>query len=209
MRSDLEGIESHNPYMNVPVFPQTGPIHLEEILGCGGPLELEIGFGKGHFILERALYRPETRLLGIETRRKWVHIVESRAKKRAIGNVVVRHGDARVLLKRMQPDRCFERVFINFPDPWWKAKHAKRMVVTQELGRDLARLLVPKGEIMIQTDVDFRADAYLEELSRVEDLEPLGPGGRVEKNSFGARSLREIRCEDLGMPVYRILFGRK
>ncbi len=209
MRPDFDGSESQKPYMNVPVFPTESPIHLEEILGCGGPLELEIGFGKGHFILERALYRPEARLLGIETRRKWVHLVESRAQKRAIGNVVVRHGDARVLLKRMQPDRCFERVFINFPDPWWKAKHAKRMVVTKELGRDLARLLVPKGEIMIQTDVDFRADAYLEEFSRVEELEPLGQGGRVDKNPFGARSLREIRCEELGMPVYRILFVRK
>ena len=209
MRPDLDGGESDNPYMDVPVFSGEGPIQLEEIFGRKRPLELEIGFGKGHFIIERAQCLPETTILGIETRRKWVHLVESRAKKRAIENVVVRYGDVRALLKRMQPDRCLERVFINFPDPWWKAKHAKRMVVTKELGRDLARLLVPKGEIMIQTDVDFRADVYREELSRVEELEPLGPGGRVEKNPFGARSLREIRCEELGMPVYRILFVRK
>ena len=208
MNPDLDGSESQKPYMDVPVFPQDGPIHLEEILGRGRPLELEIGFGKGHFIMERALYRPEATILGIETRRKWVHLVESRAQKRATGNVIVRHGDARALLKRMQPDRCLERVFINFPDPWWKAKHAKRMVVTQELGRDLVRLLVPGGEIMIQTDVDFRADAYLQELSMVKELEPLGQGGRVEENPYGARSLREIRCEELGMPVYRILFCR-
>lgn len=192
-----------NPYLGVPGFEDTGPVDVGALLP-GKPRELEIGFGKGRFILERAARNPGTSFLGIETRRKWVHLVVDRASRRSISNVEVRFGDARQIVKRMAPDGCFERVFVNFPDPWWKARHAKRMVVTAGLGEDLLRLIAPGGELFVQTDVDFRAAAYESELAKVDGLE----GGPVGENPYGARSLREVRCEELGLPIYRLIYRK-
>jgi tRNA (guanine-N7-)-methyltransferase len=197
------------PYLDVPALPPTGAIDIHELLGEGGPLELEIGFGRARFLLDRAAARPQTRFLGVETRRKWVHRAGARAAKRGLDNVVVRHGDAREAVSRLVPDACVERAFVNFPDPWWKARHRKRLVLTEEVGRKLARLLADRGELFVQTDVDFRAAAYRELLARCEGLEPAGQGGRLDENPFDSRSSREIRCEQLGLPVFRMLFKRR
>ncbi len=198
-----------SPYLDVPGFEQSEPVDLTRLLGDISDVELEIGFGKGRFLLERAQQQKETVLLGIETRRKWVALVEERAKKRGIKNAIVRFGDARQIVCRMEPERCLKNVFVNFPDPWWKARHANRMVVTSQLGRSLLRLMDKDAQLFVQTDVDFRAQAYQDELLKVPELKPVGDeNGRVEANPFGARSLREVRCEELGLPVYRLLFKR-
>jgi len=197
-----------NPYNDVPALPAVGPIAVFDLLGACGPFELEIGFGRARFLLDRAAACPGTRFLGIETRRKWVHRAAERAEKREIGNVVVRHGDARQAVARMAPDGCFARVFVNFPDPWWKARHEKRLVIGDDFVVSLVRLLAERGELFVQTDVDYRAEAYRQVLSAVAGLEPLGQGGIVDSNPFGARSSREIRCEELGLPIYRLLFRR-
>jgi len=193
-----------NPYLGVPGFDDARTLELGALFGADGDWELEIGFGKGRFLLDRAEANPGVVILGIETRRKGVHLVAGRAAGRAIDNVRLRFGDAREAIRRMHPGGCLCRVFINFPDPWWKARHAKRMVVSGGLGRELRRLLRPSGEIFIQTDVDFRADEFESELGQVEGLS----GGRIEVNPFGARSLREVRCEELGLPIHRLLFRR-
>lgn len=192
-----------NPYFEVPDFDDSGDIEIGALLP-DGPRELEIGFGKGRFILERGSLNPGISILGIETRRKWVHLVADRAARRSVTNVVVRFGDARQVIKRIVPDACFDRVFINFPDPWWKARHAKRMVVSTDLALDAVRLLPPGGELFVQTDVDFRADAYEAAIGSVDLLE----GGRVDANPYGARSLREVHCEELGLPIFRLLYKR-
>ena len=197
-------------YSDVPAVPDTPQLEILELTPRGdGPIELEIGFGKGRFLLDRAANNPQTRFVGLETRRKWVDLVISRAKKREIYNVKVWHGDARNVLRRLSHDPCLSRVFINFPDPWWKARHAKRMVVTEELVNGVSRLLCAGGELLVQTDVDFRAEAYLNILLANQDLTAVGESGMVEESPFEERSLREMRCEEVGLPVYRLFFRRK
>jgi tRNA (guanine-N7-)-methyltransferase len=198
-----------NPYSDVPTLPATGAIEISDLLGPQGPYELEIGFGRARFLLDRAALSPGTRFLGIETRRKWVHRANERAVKRELANVVARHGDAREAVTRIVPDGCFERVFVNFPDPWWKARHQKRLVLGGEIVAQLARLLADGGELFAQTDVDFRADAYRDLFVMTPELEPQGQGGLIDENPFGARSSRECRCEDLGLPIFRLLFRRR
>lgn len=198
-----------NPYSDVPTLPATGAIPISDLLGPQGPYELEIGFGRARFLLDRAALVSGTRFLGIEIRRKWVHRANERASKRELGNVVARHGDARSAVRRIEPDACFERVFVNFPDPWWKARHQKRLVLGEDIVASLVRLLADGGELFVQTDVDFRAEAYREMISAAADLEPMGQGGLVDENPFGAKSSREYRCGDLDLPVYRLLFRRR
>ena len=199
------------PYHDVPAVPEEGAIDLAWATGGESEsVEIEIGFGKGHFILDRAQNNPDTSLWGLEVPRKWVHLVTSRASKRELSNVRVHHGDARRVLPRIVPDASVTRFFINFPDPWWKARHAKRMVVTDRFVGEIGRLLVDGGELFVQTDVDFRANGYLEVLTRQTFLEPVdGGNGVVDENPYAARSLREIKCEEIGLPIYRMLFRRK
>jgi tRNA (guanine-N7-)-methyltransferase len=199
-----------NPYKEVPTLPETSRIDLREVLGgWTGPVEIEIGFGKGRFLLDRAEALPKTRFLGLETRRKWVHLVRSRQAKRRLDNVVVLHGDARSGLSRLFPDASVQRIFINFPDPWWKARHEKRMVICPALLTESARLLVDGGDIFVQTDVDFRKDAYKVMLAGTPDLLPHSGDGETDANPFRARSLRENRCIETALPVYRLWFCKK
>jgi tRNA (guanine-N7-)-methyltransferase len=196
-------------YRGVPELPSSGGIPVAELAGGPGSIELEVGFGRARFLLERAAGNPGVRFLGIETRRKWVHRVAERAAARGLTNVVARHGDARTALARMVPDAVLARVVVNFPDPWWKARHEKRLVLGEGLLPQVARLLVDGGELFVQTDVDFRADAYREALVLNPDLEPAAGDGRIDANPFGARSSREAHCEEVGLTVYRLLFRRK
>jgi len=130
------------------------------------------------------------------------------AAARGLCNVVFRHGDARELVARFAPDGCLARVFINFPDPWWKARHAKRTVVTASLAGEVARLLRPGGELYVQTDVAPRAEAFRAALTGEPRLVPVAPGGFVDENPHGAVSNRERRCLDAGVPIFRLRYLR-
>ncbi|MBN2528636.1 MAG: tRNA (guanosine(46)-N7)-methyltransferase TrmB [Deltaproteobacteria bacterium] len=196
-----------NPYLQVPSFYDIdGPVNPAIILGEGN-FELEIGFGRGQFIRERAA-AADVKILGIETKRKLVYLCAEKAKQQKLDNLVVMHGDAREVISRMQPDGVFQSVFIHFPDPWWKARHQKRKVVTDAVTEDVVRLLKPGGHYFVQTDVDFRAEEYLQILNANPHLEPVHGNGMIDENTFLARSSRERRSMELGMPVYRILFRK-
>jgi tRNA (guanine-N7-)-methyltransferase len=80
--------------------------------------------------------------------------------------------------------------------------------MTPTLLEQITRLLVQKGELFVQTDVDYRARAYLEVLNGAKALRPLGENGVMTVNPYGARSLREANCQEVGLPIYRLLFER-
>lgn len=192
-----------HPYGGVPRLPE-GPLEIAALAGGAGPFELEIGFGRAEFLLERARQKPETRIVGVETRLKWVGLAADKAKARGIENVRVYGGDARRLAADLGPDASIASAFLHFPDPWWKKRHAKRRVVTPELVAGLVRLLADGGLLFVQTDVPERAAAYREMLETAPGLEDL----RLAENPVGIRSHRERRCEEEGLPVYRLSFRR-
>ena len=199
-----------NPYLDIPSFPDTATLDLPELSNARGrPMEIEVGFGKGHFLMARARAVPATTLLGIETRRKWVHLVRERLTKHRIDNALVYHGDAGDMFTRFYPDAVVDRIFVNFPDPWWKARHEKRMVICPDFVREAVRLLKDNGDFFVQTDVDFRAEKYRAVLSENRLLTPAASiDGWVEENRFDARSLREKKCIETGLPVFRLHFSR-
>jgi tRNA (guanine-N7-)-methyltransferase len=203
--------EKPSPYNHVPRVPDAVELSINELVAEGEtPIELEIGFGKGQFILDRALGDKASRFIGVETRKKWVDLVMSRAAKRGLKNVSLWHGDIRTLLPRIKEDGCLKRVFINFPDPWWKLRHMKRMVVTEDLVLQIARLLEDGGELFIQTDVDDRAVTYYKILSAESAFKPReGETGWILENPFYARSLRELRCIDEDLVIHRLFFIRR
>ncbi len=198
------------PHFDVPSLDPVEGLDVEELVPAGsGDIELEIGFGKGHFLKQRAQAVPKTRIFGIETRRKWVDLVTQRLAKHSVYNARVYAGDARRIIACLGPDACLSNVFINFPDPWWKARHEKRMVVVPELVREAARLLKDGGGLFVQTDVDFRAEAFLDVLRAEPTLVGEGEDGVISSNPFEAISLREKNCERVKLPITRLLFCRR
>jgi len=188
-----------------------GPVDFDALLPGTGPRELEIGFGRGRFLIERARSAPGSRILGIEIKAKWGHLVEERRKREGLEHVVALAGDARTILPRLGPSGGLARVFLHFPDPWWKKKHGKRRVLDDVFLVEVARLLSPGGELFVQTDVEERG---IEMRERIEEFEVDGARAFAVRpgfdgpNPFGARSNREARADEDGLPVYRILGTR-
>jgi tRNA (guanine-N7-)-methyltransferase len=200
-------------YDHPPRLPEGDRIDLRELLASEGAIELEIGPGRGSFILERAAERPEGAILGLEIRRKWATIVDRRLGDASLWpRARVCCEDAREALPRLGPDGVVDRVFFHFPDPWWKKRHEKRLVIVDPVIDEVVRLLADGGELFVQTDVPERAAAYEARLSPHPDLEPAGdhPGSpRLAHNPCAsARSNREKHADRDGLPVYRLLYRR-
>ena len=185
-----------------------GRFSLEALIAGSGPIELDIGFGLGLSLFERAAAAPESRILGIEVKSKLAYKVRERLRKHGVEKVKILCGDAREILKRAEPSRSVQRVVLHFPDPWWKKRHDKRRVIGEALLTELARLLKPGGELFIQTDVEHRAEQYLAQLRDTPGFTLASQSGYVEENPFDARSNREKRAIEDGLPVWRILATR-
>jgi tRNA (guanine-N7-)-methyltransferase len=203
------------PYANPPRLPEGDTVDLPAWLDGAeaGEIELEVGPGRGAFILERCAALPELHMLGIEIRRKWSQLVDERLAKLGYaprGRVV--NGDARLELARVVPDGCLARTFVHFPDPWWKKRHQKRVVVGDPLLEQLARLLRDDGELYIQTDVADRAAAFEAVVAAHPVFVSAGDSDgspRMAENPYEGRSNRERRCEQDGLPVHRLRWRRR
>lgn len=175
-------------------------------------VEIELGPGRGWFLVERAEAEPRAALVGLEIRRKWAAIVDGRLEARGLGKRArVFAEDARVALPRLGPDRSVRRFFVHFPNPWWKKRHAKRLVMKDAFLAQVARLLEPGGELFVQTDVEERAAEYEGLVGLEPRFVPAGdtpPSPRVADHGYIARSPRERRAIADGLPVHRMRWTR-
>jgi tRNA (guanine-N7-)-methyltransferase len=207
------------PYADAPRLPDDaegqarGPIDLRALVK-GEWLELEVGPGpKAGFLVERAEAAPTAGLVGLEIRRKWAAVGDARLAK--AGHALrarVFYEDARLALPRLRPDGGVKRAFLHFPDPWWKKRHHKRLVLGDVFLDEIARLLEPRGELYVQTDVEERADLYEGVTTQHPAFVPAGdaPGSpRLAENTYGARSPREHRAIADGLPVYRMRWSKR
>lgn len=116
-------------------------------------INLEIGFGKGEFLLNNAQNNPDELFIGCEPFLSGVINVLQTADKHNLSNIRVFNDDVRILLTQIKQD-IFDKVYILFPDPWPKAKHNKRRVINSYLLDEIFRLLKNNGQLHIVTDSD-------------------------------------------------------
>jgi tRNA (guanine-N7-)-methyltransferase len=135
--------------------PQTPPwLDLPATFGNSRPIEVEVGFGKGSFLIAAATAHPEVNFLGIEIDRGLLLYVANRLVKRNLDNVRLLKADARDVLCQLVPADSLAAVHVYFPDPWWKKRHKKRRVFTAEFARGCERALQNGGRLFLATDVD-------------------------------------------------------
>lgn len=139
-----------------------------------GDWEVEIGFGKGMFLLEQAQAHPTRGFLGVEVASKYYRRVRDRAVRDHLDNLVLVRGEARYLLAAVLPDSFAKSVHVYFPDPWPKSRHQERRLFDTESLDLLLRLLKPGGVLNFATD-------FLEYGRAVRDLLEAHPALRVRE----------------------------
>jgi tRNA (guanine-N7-)-methyltransferase len=195
----------NNPYADAPQLPKGDRVDPRELFPGHHPtIELEIGPGRGGFLFERVEAAPGNAILGLEIRRKWASLVDQRLHRAGLSaRARVLSEDARSALPRF-PEAVLSVVFLHFPDPWWKKRHEKRLVLGQDTLDQLCRVLAGRGEFFVQTDVEERAERYAALVGGHGGFEPLAERAEVSENPFGARSPRERRAMADGLPIFRL-----
>lgn len=133
------------------------------MFGNNLPVEVEIGPGKGAFLLRRAGERPEINLLGVEWVPSYAFYVADRAYRAGLTNVRTLAADAATLFKTNIPEQSLWRVHVYFPDPWPKARHQRRRLLQLPLLNDVKKALKIGGCLGIVTD----HDDYFRQIERV------------------------------------------
>jgi tRNA (guanine-N7-)-methyltransferase len=133
---------------------EQAPIAWMRLFGNNNSVELEIGSGKGLFLLNAASTTPTRNFLGIEISRKYARIAADRLARRQLANAKIWRGDARLVMAHLVPAASLRAVHIYFPDPWWKQRHKKRRVFTEELVVQIGRALEPGGTLQVASDVN-------------------------------------------------------
>jgi tRNA (guanine-N7-)-methyltransferase len=131
--------------------PEDGPLDAARLFGNNRPLEFEIGFGGGEHLAGQAAARPDHGFIGCEPFLNGVVGALGHIRDRGLGNVRLHMGDALEVLERL-PDASLERVYLLHPDPWPKARHAKRRMMNHGPLDRIAAKLKPGGEFRLGTD---------------------------------------------------------
>ena len=172
-------------------------------------LEIEIGCADAQFLFERARLLPDARFVGLEIREDLVNLVNKRAAaERAPVSAVF--CQAQLHMAEVFGAVKASRVYINFPDPWFKRAHRARRMVDAALIAGVADVALPGAELFVQSDV---WDIALDAMSAIEaDGRFANAAGEWSfwraGNPYGVRSWREQNAEETGLPIWRMLFRR-
>ncbi len=206
-------LEELQPYLlEAPPSPPEGPLvalDWSALFGNTNPVEIEVGFGKGLFLLNASAARPDVNFVGIEIVRKYQLFTATRLAKRARRNVRVACADARILLRDHAPSESVRAVHVYFPDPWWKKRHHKRRVFTDEFAVQCARVLAPGGHLHVATDVEDYAQMVREVVAAHASLRELpAPEEKGPENDLDYLTNFERKFRAQGKPIYRLLYER-
>ncbi len=188
-----------------------GALDFVRIFGRSAPVHLDIGCGKGTFLVNQARAQPDIDFLGIEWARKYYRYAVDRIGRWKLSNVRITRTDAETFLSEHLADSSVDCFHIYFPDPWPKKRHHKRRFFNTANAQHLLRILKTGGTVRIATDhADYfeqiqkvLAD-YESQLERIEFLPAMG----AEQNewvgtNFERKYIKEKR------QIYTIAFRNK
>lgn len=142
--------------------PERTPLDLDTLFG-GKPVWLEVGFGGGEHMVHMAARNPEVGIIGCEPFINGVAMLLGKIRRAGVENVAVHPGDVRDLFDVL-PDGSISKAFLNYPDPWPKARHHRRRFVTPEHLEPLHRVMAPGAEFRVATDIPDYVRQTLEEV---------------------------------------------
>ncbi len=170
-----------------------------------GEIELEIGCGKGGFLLRRAQQRPERLFVGIEWANKYFRFAADRMARWGIHNVRIMRTDAAHLVKHHLANECITVLHIYHPDPWPKKRHHKRRLIQPPFVAAAVRILMPGGRWAVQTDHEEYFQQIRDCLLGRSDLTEIpydDPDSGIENSSVNTNY--EIKYRRAQRTIYRI-----
>lgn len=184
------------------------PFEIENVFASPDlPLLLDIGSARGRFLLKMAEVEPQWNFLGVEIREPLVVEANRLAEENNLTNLRYEFCNASFALDKLLinlPANLLQMVTIQFSDPWYKKKHAKRRMVTSDLVATIVGHLKISGRIFIQTDVGFLAEEMFTVFRGNADLSEI----EIAENPFPVKTEREIAVEEKGLPIYRRIFEK-
>jgi len=196
--------------------PADGPVTADRLFGRDLPLHFEIGFGGGEYLAARAEMLPDHGFIGCEpflngVAQALVHISGDHDAHPPLGNVRLHHGDALEVLNRV-PDGALSFLYLLHPDPWPKARHAKRRMMNDGPLALFAAKLRPGGELRFGTDQPVYLRHALMVMRRHTDaFEWLveGPAGWQQRPGGWVETRYEAKARRLGHEVWYFRFRRR
>lgn len=175
----------------------------------GMPCELEVGSGKGLFLATAAAAAPERLFLGVEISHGYARSIAGRLARRGLPNARIVSGDAGLLVRGSFPDACLDAIHVYFPDPWWKARHRKRRVLSDVFLAHAGRVLRRGGHLHVWTDVEeYFREALAAAAATGVFLPPEEVGERHASHDLDYRTHFERRTRLAGAPVWRARLER-
>ncbi len=176
------------------------------------PLHLDIGCAKGEFLLSMATLQPNWNFLGLEIREPLVNQANAKVSELGLSNIHFLfcnvNNSIKPLLESLGTGRL-QRLTIQFPDPWFKKRQAKRRMVQPELVDSLAVYLVDGGEVFLQSDVEEVAVEMRDRFEEHPAFHKQGTDTWLATNPLPVPTEREVSTLSRGEPVYRALFVRR
>ena len=186
-------------------------LNLDQAFGRSSLRTLEIGFGNGEHLLDRALHAPERDFLGVEVHPPGIgHLLLAAAKAQVTNLRVIAHDAVEALQQQIAPG-SLDEVQLLFPDPWPKKRHHKRRIVQPDFAQLIASRLTAGGRFHLATDWAPYAEHMLTVLNGCPSLASCAPDrGFVDSASVMARRATrfERRGERLGLNVHELLYRR-
>lgn len=175
-----------------------------------GPTDVEVGFGAGDFLTALATREPGARFVGLERFGEGHRRLVAELKRRRIQNVLPVLGDAFILLNLLFAEGSLRAVYVNCPDPWPKARHARRRLLTAELFALAGRKLQPGGHLFVATDDGPYAQQAAEAFAQVPALASTHPGTPwLSESPYPAETRYERRWRAEGRPMHYFVFTRR
>lgn len=182
-----------------------------QVFGRSAPLHIEVGTGKGTFLVHQAQAQPEINFLGLEWARKYYRHAVDRIGRRGLTNVRIARADAATFIRDFVHEASVDCFHIYFPDPWPKKRHHKRRLLQRATVEMLIERLKPAGELRIATDhADYFeqirqvTSAYRTKLEEIEFTPPAGArAGEVTGTNYERKYVKE------GRPIYAAAFKKR
>jgi tRNA (guanine-N7-)-methyltransferase len=184
----------------------TEPVDLRTFFERTCPLEVEIGCGKGTFMLHYSRENPDKNFIAIDWAKEYFEFTADRMRRWNISNVKVMRTDARDIVTRKMENSSIHAVHVYFPDPWPKKRHHKRRFFTSQCCKALVRVLHPEGKVFAATDhAEYFSQMERNLLSQpeFEQCEFDSPAGSDVLTNYETKFNRQ------GLPIYRIAVKKK
>jgi tRNA (guanine-N7-)-methyltransferase len=183
---------------------EAGKLDFAALFGNPHPVELEIGSGKGTFLLAISEARPEVNFIGFEWAKEYALYAADRLRRHNRLNTRIVNGEATWWLRCHVPDSSIDALHIYFPDPWPKTRHHKRRIIQESFIKEAHRFLKPGGILRLVTD---HADyfAWMQEVLQKQTyldivpfdspvpLKPGAPEGSIVGTNFERKYIAEGR----------------